>query len=143
MKAVCGLTAGATLAFAFNDAPLLAERFTQAQAFWPIQATCAFAAATVIWGLATRRYRLARLGVIAQVAFVVIGWGVAMRGSVILGVIDIDHAGANPRTLALLLPAIAAGGVLLIPSLILLLRIFKSFAWRASIALGNASNRRR
>ncbi len=125
-EAVCGLTAGATLFFAFKDAPMLAERFTQARAFWPIQATCAIAAAAVIWSLAARRYRLARLAVMAQVAFVVIGWGVAMRGSLILGVIDIDHAGANPRTLQLLLPTIAAGAVLLIPSLILLLRIFKA-----------------
>ncbi len=35
---------------------------------------------------------MSRIAVMAQVAFVVIGWGVAMRDEIILGVIDIDHA---------------------------------------------------
>jgi hypothetical protein len=60
------------------------------------------------------------------VAFVVLGWGLAMDRYLVFGSITIDNAGARPQVLGPLLWVLAIGGFALLPALYALFRVFKS-----------------
>jgi cytochrome d ubiquinol oxidase subunit II len=83
------------------------------------------AAVTVFWALWTRRYRVARVAVAAQVTLIVWGWGVSQYPYLLPPDLTIDAAAAPRVTLALALAAVSAGAVVLFPSLYYLLKIFK------------------
>lgn len=83
------------------------------------------AALTVFWALWTRRYRIARIGVSAQVALIVWGWGLAQYPYLLPPDLTIQAAAAPRVTLELVLAAVSVGAVVLFPSLYYLLRVFK------------------
>ena len=60
------------------------------------------------------------------VAFVVLGFGLAMDGHLIVPDLQLPDAGAQPEVLAALPPVIFVGAALLAPSLYFLFRVFKS-----------------
>ena len=62
---------------------------------------------------------------IGQVALIVIGWGLAQYPHLIAPDLTIRSAAAPPVALRVLVPALVVGGVILLPSLYYLLRIFK------------------
>lgn len=108
------------------DAPRIQEGLTTRPWSWPLHALTAVAALTALSALWKRRYPVARLAAAAQVSLIVLGWGASQYPYLVVGPgISIQQAAANPRTLSLLLWALAAGSVVLFPSLWLLLRIFK------------------
>ncbi|MBL8941612.1 MAG: cytochrome d ubiquinol oxidase subunit II [Myxococcales bacterium] len=87
----------------------------------------AFAAATTtLWALLTRRFALARVTVGLQVAAVVVGWGVASGDDLVLGAVPLYAAGVVPHVVEPVLWTLAASGVVLVPALFWLLRVFKS-----------------
>jgi cytochrome d ubiquinol oxidase subunit II len=77
------------------------------------------------WALWSRRFRVARLAAAALVAFVLGGWALAQYPYLIPGRWTIHNAAAPPVTLALVLGAVAIGSLVLIPSLLYLMRVFK------------------
>jgi len=125
MEVVCALLAGGTFALASRSAPVLYENLRASPWTWPIQGATALAAGATIALLATRRVRLARFTAPLQVALVVIGWGLALRGHFILPDMTLARATPHPEVLPTVTLAVACGSVLLIPALFYLFWIFK------------------
>lgn len=84
------------------------------------------AAIASFWAMWQRRYRVARITAAAQVALILWGWGVAQYPYMLPPDLTIVGAAAPKRTLELVLIAVAAGAVVLFPSLYYLFKIFKS-----------------
>ena len=122
---VVGGVAIVTFALSFNGAPRISAGLTQRPWTWPLHLATATAATTAFVALWKRRYALARLGVVAQTVFILLGWAVSQYPYLLVPTHTLTSAAANPRTQVLLLIAIAAGSVLLFPSLYVLYRIFK------------------
>jgi cytochrome d ubiquinol oxidase subunit II len=77
------------------------------------------------WLLRTRRYRLARLASILQVACLVAGWGLAQYPYLIYPDLTLHDAAAPEPMLRFVLFTLPLGLALLLPSLWLLFRVFK------------------
>jgi cytochrome bd ubiquinol oxidase subunit II len=77
------------------------------------------------WWLRGRRYRLARVSSVVQIAALLGGWAVAQMPYIIYPDVTIDGAAAPSTTLLFILWSTPAGMALLIPSLWLLFRVFK------------------
>jgi cytochrome bd ubiquinol oxidase subunit II len=110
------------------DAPLLFERLLASSWSLFVQGTTAIAALATISTLWTRRPRIARFTAAIQVGLVVLGFGLAMDGAFVLPDLPIEACGAKPEVLAVVLPAILIGSLVLLPSLFYLLRVFKKAA---------------
>jgi len=99
---------------------LLHEPF--ALALHSVTAVTAMAAFALLW---RRRYRLARIAAAAQVGFIVLGWAVSQYPYLVVPDITLQSAAASPSVLRLLLVALAVGLITVVPSLVLLLRVFR------------------
>jgi len=117
-----GVVAFATLAVSSAAAPLFFANLSRA---WPIHIAAGALAFATIALLFRRAYAWARITAPAQVACVVLGWGVAMDRHLVLPAIPIDAAGTRPEIYAALFQALIGGAVLLVPSLLVLFRVFK------------------
>jgi len=82
-------------------------------------------AMSAFYALWTRKYKLARVCVVAQTTMILLGWAVAQFPYLVEPNITIDSVAAPPVTLKLLLAALAAGAILLFPSYYYLFRVFK------------------
>jgi cytochrome bd ubiquinol oxidase subunit II len=114
--------AAAALVLAHSAAPRVALGVVGALL---IQAATAPAAITAIAALWLRRYRIARIAAAAQVSLILWGWLIAQYPYVIPPALTIRDAAAPAVTLRLLAVGLAAGAVILLPSLRYLLRTFK------------------
>ena len=123
---VAGAAAMLTLWRASVDAPLLFEQLWRSSWSIPVQLATALVAFTVIAAAHTGRHALARIAVIVQVTLVVVAWGLAMDGHLVLPDVRYDQAGALPQVTTPLIWALAGGSVILAPSLYFLFRVFKS-----------------
>lgn len=126
MELVCGALAAAVLWLCQSEAPLLFDELARSVLTWPVQVSTALAAAATMVLLWQRRARLARFTVALQVALVVLGWGFAMDGRIVMPDITLANAGTRSAVVSALLPALAFGALLLAPSLWYLFRLFKS-----------------
>jgi cytochrome d ubiquinol oxidase subunit II len=124
-EAVAGALAFAVFVAAGREAPLLRARLAESALFWPIQIATAASAAAVVILLLRKRAPLARAFVALQVALVVVGWGDAMHRELILGVVPSADAGLRNETARAVLPALAIGLALVVPSLAMLFRVFR------------------
>jgi cytochrome d ubiquinol oxidase subunit II len=80
----------------------------------------------VLLALARRWYQVARAAAMVQVALILWGCALALYPYLIPPDLIIFNATAPRRTLALLLMALAAGAVILLPSLAYPFRVFKA-----------------
>jgi cytochrome d ubiquinol oxidase subunit II len=80
------------------------------------------AAAGALW---FRRYRLARILIIAEMAFLLGSWGLSQYPYIIPPQVTIENAANEPAVIILLLISIAIGMVILLPSLYYLFSVFK------------------
>jgi len=62
---------------------------------------------------------------IAQVTFILVGWGLAQFPHLVTPDVTLQNAAAPESTLKLLLLGVGAGAVVLLPSLFYLFQIFK------------------
>ena len=92
---------------------------------WLLVATSA-CALLALYALIVRRFRLARVAAVGQVTLILVGWSVAQFPALIVPDVDIFETAAPPATLRLLALALAAGALILLPSLYYLFRVFKS-----------------
>ena len=111
-----------------TGAPELRQRMIQSAWVWPLQTTTAIAAAVGYVALWVRRFLVARYAVIVQSTLIVWGWALAQFPNIIMPDLSIQDTAAPPTTLRLLVLALAAGAVILLPSFVYLLRIFKKDA---------------
>jgi cytochrome bd ubiquinol oxidase subunit II len=107
------------------ETPMLFDGLFGAPWSLPVQTFTFLAACTALVGLVTRRPRLARRGAIAQVAGVVVGWGLAMDGHLFLPALPIAQAGAVGTVVHAALAVLGVGALVLGPALFWLLRVFK------------------
>ena len=77
------------------------------------------------WFLRVRRYRLARITSVAQVACLLAGWAIAQSPFIIYPDVTLQSAAAPNSTLQFILWSTPVGMALLIPSLWVLFRVFK------------------
>jgi cytochrome d ubiquinol oxidase subunit II len=119
---IAGLLAGALalagLLVLRSDVPRLYDGLTSGAGLAAVLVSAA-AGAAALWLLWARRFELARYSAALAVAAIVAGWGIA-QNPVFLPGLTIQAAAAGHSTLVALLVSIAAGLVLLVPSLALL-----------------------
>jgi cytochrome bd ubiquinol oxidase subunit II len=77
------------------------------------------------WWLRQRRYRLARVSAVVQIACLLAGWAVAQSPYIIYPGMTLAQAAAPPSTLIFILWTTPVGMALLVPSLWYLFRVFK------------------
>jgi cytochrome d ubiquinol oxidase subunit II len=85
----------------------------------------ALLATGALYSLWTRRYRIARVCAAGQAALILSGWALAQFPYLVEPDVTISSAAAPRSTLQFLLVTLAAGALLLFPSLYYLFRIFK------------------
>jgi len=88
------------------------------------QGITAVAALTALWAIWSRRWQLARLAAAAQVSLILWGWVLVQQPYVVPPMLTVRDAAAPTITLELLLAALAAGAVILVPALVYLFRAF-------------------
>jgi cytochrome bd ubiquinol oxidase subunit II len=93
---------------------------------WPLQLCTGLAATSAFVALYVRRYRVARVAAVAQVALIVAGWGLAQNPYLIAPDITLANAAAPTATLRLVLYVLGVGILILFPCLAWLYRVFKS-----------------
>jgi len=123
---VAGVLGLSAFAAAYRGAPPLIEQLARSSAMLPVQALAALSAFAVLLALGRRAYRVARVAVVVQVAAVVLGFGLGMRGYLIYPDVPLEAGGAEAVTLHALAWALPLGSALLVPSLLYLFRVFKS-----------------
>jgi cytochrome bd ubiquinol oxidase subunit II len=77
------------------------------------------------WWLRQRRYRLARISAVVQIACLLAGWAIAQSPYIIYPGLTLAQAAAPQSTLVFILWTTPVGMALLIPSLWYLFRVFK------------------
>jgi cytochrome bd ubiquinol oxidase subunit II len=92
----------------------------------PLHAGAALAAASSIGALLLRRYRIARVAAAALVSLIIWGWGAAQYPFLVPPDLTIAGTAAPATTLRFVALGLVAGGLILIPSLVYLFRVFKS-----------------
>ena len=83
---------------------------------------CAPATLVALW---RRNFRWSRAAAIGQVALILAGWSLAQYPHLITPDLTLSNSAAPTETLRLLIIALCAGAVLLLPSLVFLFRVFK------------------
>ncbi len=119
------IAAGGTLALSLPGAPLVGRGLSASAWALPLHVATGAAAVTAIGALWTRRYRVARVAAAAQVSLILWGWALAQYPYVVPPTLTIAEAAAPALTLTLILWALAAGALVLFPSLAYLFRVFK------------------
>ncbi len=119
------VTALATLLLAWREAPLVWNALVQGPRAVPLHLLTGVSATLAFWALWRRRFRLARVAAAAQVSFILWGWALAQYPHLIPPTLTIDAGAAPAVTLRLTLFALAAGAVVLLPSLWYLFQVFK------------------
>ncbi|HXH82332.1 MAG TPA: cytochrome d ubiquinol oxidase subunit II [Candidatus Tectomicrobia bacterium] len=106
------------------EAPVIFAGLTRWWAPLLLGATSVCAVAALL-ALAARRFRLARAMAVGQVALVIVGWGLAQYPYLVVPDLTFAGTAAPRRTLRMLIVALAAGLVVLLPSFVYLYRVFK------------------
>jgi cytochrome d ubiquinol oxidase subunit II len=119
-----GVLAAAVLATAGLRVPEILADLTRTPWSWGLHALTATAALGTLFALWRRRYPWARAGAVLQVSLIIWGWAFSQYPHLIKPDLALADAAAPPITLKLLLGALAAGAVLLVPSFIYLFRVF-------------------
>ena len=119
---VTGALSLAGLLVARADAPSLYHGLTHRAA--PLVACSAFAGCASLALVVARRYLVARAAAGLAVATIVWGWGIARYPQLLPG-LPVSQAQALPAALHATAITVAAGLVLLVPSLLLLLTLFQ------------------
>ncbi|HVI00589.1 MAG TPA: cytochrome d ubiquinol oxidase subunit II [Enhygromyxa sp.] len=114
------------------ESPTLYTNLLEAPWSIPAQLLTAALAGGAIVALLGGRSKLARMLVMAQVACIVLGWGLAMDGHLLLPGLRVEQAGAEPAVLAALPWVLLGGSLLFAPALVWLFRVFKTDSSRSA-----------
>ena len=120
-----GVMALAVFLFAGTGAPMIRARLGASPWTWPLQIATGIAAVGAFYGLWSRRWLMARACAVLQVSLILWGWALAQYPYLVIPSLTIVNVAAPRATLELLLAALVAGAMVLFPSFIYLLRVFK------------------
>lgn len=121
----------ALLAFSVS-APHIQADLTASAWAGPLHVATGVAAVAAIGSLWLRRYAAARAAAAAQVALIVLGWGLAQYPDLAIPGLKIATCGAPREVLAPMLMTLGVGSLLLAPALLYLFRVFKAHSGDAS-----------
>jgi cytochrome bd ubiquinol oxidase subunit II len=121
---VAGALAAAGLVVAAVDAPDLWAGMREDG--WPLVLLSAAGGLASLLLIVRRRDRSARVAAAVAVSSVVVGWGVAQWPYLIAPDLTAEDAAAPVSALRPIAVGLVAGGLLLVPSLLLLFRVFKA-----------------
>ncbi len=125
-----GVAVGVAALLAFllsgTGAPRVRAALTERPWSWPFHGLTAVAALTAFAALVTRRFRLARGAAVAQTVLILLGWALAQYPYLVVPDLTLASASASVRTQRLLLLVMLGGMPILLPSLVLLFRVFKT-----------------
>jgi cytochrome bd ubiquinol oxidase subunit II len=121
---VSGVLAGAGLVVVALDAPDLWAGMRERG--WPLVLLSAAGGTASLLLILRRRDRAARVAAAVAVGSVVAGWGVAQWPYLIAPDLTVRDAAAPVSALGPIAVGLAVGGALLLPSLLLLFRVFKA-----------------
>jgi cytochrome d ubiquinol oxidase subunit II len=124
------VTAFGALMFSLRYAPDVARLLWESPVAWPMHAAIGASASVAIWAVWTRRYRLARVAAAAQASMIIWGWGLAQFPNLVPPDYSIAGSAAPAITLRLVLAALLAGLVLIVPAFLYLFRVFKGGLFR-------------
>lgn len=116
--------ATAVLFISRQDAPSIFHELTRWWAVLLFACTAIFATAALV-ALWKRQFILARIAAVGQVTLVLAGWTIAQYPKIIAPDVTFLNAQAPEVTLRLLTIALAAGAIILVPSLFLFFHLFK------------------
>ncbi|ACU69256.1 cytochrome bd ubiquinol oxidase subunit II [Catenulispora acidiphila DSM 44928] len=120
--AVAGVVSMALLPLLYQDAPIVAHRFTERSIpFVAVAVVCGFGSLAVIW---KRHYVLARATAATAVIGVLLGWAAAQYPDLAVGAATARGSAAGPANLHALLIAMGFGMVVILPAFYLLLKVF-------------------
>lgn len=125
-----GVLALAGLVFLATEAPLLWQGFQERA--WPLVVVSLVTGFFSLGALWRRHYTASVAGVIATVATVLGGWGIAQYPALVLPTITIEEAKAPNAVLWAMIGCIAVGALVLLPSLGWLFIIFKRVQRRST-----------
>jgi cytochrome d ubiquinol oxidase subunit II len=108
-----------------QGAPLVTEGLSGRWWSIPLQLFTAVTAVGAIWALWSRRYTLARIFAMGQVAFIIWGWALSQQPFLVVPDVTIQGAAAPRGVLRAVAIALGVGLVVLVPSFWLLYRVFK------------------
>lgn len=115
----------ATYALAGTSASAIRQGLSSRPAAWIVE-VCAFGAMIVAFrALWLRRFKQARIAAAAQVALIVVGWGIAQYPYLIRPDFTITNSAAPSNVARALDIALCCGAIVLFPSLIVLFTVFK------------------
>jgi cytochrome bd ubiquinol oxidase subunit II len=114
------------LLLSHEAAPLVRAGLMSSSWAVPLHLATGVTAIAVLGALWFRRYRLARIGVGLQVSLILWGWAMAQYPFLLPPTFTIANSAAPEPTLRWTLIVLAIGGVVLLPSLWYLFRIFKT-----------------
>lgn len=126
--AVVFATAWIAFFLAADGAPQIREGLIGKPWSIPFHAVTGGAAIAAIYALWTRRYRLARLAAIGQVALIIGGWGLAQFPHLVIPDVTIASSAAPDSVLVPTLIVLGIGSLLLAPAFFFLYRLFKTRA---------------
>ncbi|AKF84049.1 cytochrome BD ubiquinol oxidase subunit II [Myxococcus fulvus 124B02] len=113
------------LVLARDGAPRVWEGLSRSPFALGLHAATGVSAAAAFALLWTRRFAWARLAAALQAGLIVLGWAASQYPYLVVPDITLRAAAASPGTLKLLLVAIGVGALIVIPSVILLFRVFR------------------
>jgi cytochrome d ubiquinol oxidase subunit II len=121
------LAAGLVLLLSLGgEAPLMRQGLLGSSWAVPLHLATGVSAIAVLAALWYRRYRLARVAAAAQVSLIVWGWALSQHPYLLPPDFTVQGSASPPATLRLVAIALAAGAVVLLPSLVYLFKVFKS-----------------
>jgi cytochrome d ubiquinol oxidase subunit II len=120
------LLALVSFVLAETGAPLVRHGLSKEWWSIPFQIATGLISVSALAAVWARRYRLARVLAMAQIAFIIGGWGLAQFPLLIGPDLTFANSAAPDSVLRVLVKALAAGAILLFPSLWYLYRIFKN-----------------
>jgi len=109
-----------------DGAPHVYAGLTRGGGAIAVQGTTALVSLAAFVALTRRYFRAARVLAVLQGAFIIAGWALAQYPYIVPEVLTIEAAAAPTVTLRLLIIALAAGTVVLVPSLWYLFKVFNS-----------------
>ncbi|HET6343787.1 MAG TPA: cytochrome d ubiquinol oxidase subunit II, partial [Myxococcota bacterium] len=131
-KLVLGVLAALVLVTAELTAGGVLRALTREPWSWALHAVTAASALTVLWALWRRHYGLARIAAALQVSLIIWGWALSQYPFLVPPDLTLANTAAPPITLRLMLGALAAGTLILLPAFFYLFRVFGKLRTRPS-----------